>query len=117
MLARYGPDYDFACGFWTGAPSGRCGLEHFSTAFLLSSAAPATTAAAAAPKPCGYFTEGHLAFYNHCTNDGSRIQIKIDRINEWDSKHCVGPGVTQLGTTLQIRNAWYTGKLCSRKKS
>ncbi|MFI5982620.1 DUF6355 family natural product biosynthesis protein [Streptomyces sp. NPDC051555] len=26
--------------------------------------------------------------------------------------HCVRPGVTQLGTTSQIRNAWYTGKLC-----
>lgn len=86
------------------------------TAFLLSATAPAATAAAPAPpKPCGYSTEAHLAFYNHCTNDGSRIQIKIDRVNEWDTKHCVDPGVTQLGTTQQIRNAWYTGKLCPPK--
>ncbi|MFF1452076.1 DUF6355 family natural product biosynthesis protein [Streptomyces sp. NPDC058274] len=49
---------------------------------------------------------------NHCTTDGSVIEIKIDRINEWDTKHCVRPGITQLGTTSQIRNAWYTGKLC-----
>ncbi|WP_138899833.1 DUF6355 family natural product biosynthesis protein [Streptomyces albidochromogenes] len=86
-------------------------------ALLLGVTAPAATAAPAvaavpAPDPCGYFTRGHLAFYNHCTNDGSRIQIKIDRINVWDTKHCVDPGTTQLGTTAQIRNAWYTGKLC-----
>ncbi|MFD7027326.1 DUF6355 family natural product biosynthesis protein [Streptomyces sp. NPDC059917] len=87
------------------------------TALLLGVTAPVATAAPAAPRasavdPCGYFTKNFLAFYNHCTSDGSHIQIKIDRINEWDTKHCVRPGVTQLGTTSQIRNAWYTGKLC-----
>ncbi|MFG3532261.1 DUF6355 family natural product biosynthesis protein [Streptomyces sp. NPDC047917] len=85
------------------------------TTLLLGIAAPmAAPAVAAAPAadPCGYFTKKHLAFYNHCTTDGSTIQIKIDRINEWDTTHCVRPGITQLGTTSQIRNAWYTGKLC-----
>ncbi|MEU0398232.1 DUF6355 family natural product biosynthesis protein [Streptomyces sp. NPDC006208] len=81
------------------------------TALLLGATAPAATAAPSAD-PCGYFTRNHLAFYNHCTNDGSRIKIKIDRINWWDTTHCVDPGTTQLGTTQQIRNAWYTGRLC-----
>jgi hypothetical protein len=62
---------------------------------------------------CGYSESDGHAWYNHCTSDGSYIQIKYDRVLGRDGYLCVGPGVTDLGRASSFRNAWYTGNLCS----
>ncbi|GGT36435.1 hypothetical protein GCM10010271_45490 [Streptomyces kurssanovii] len=67
----------------------------------------------AAAKPCGYSESGGFAWYNHCTTDGSRIQIRVDVVGGWDANRCVYPGETRLGWAFEYRNAWYTGRLCS----
>ncbi|MGW0561577.1 DUF6355 family natural product biosynthesis protein [Streptomyces sp. NPDC003016] len=64
-------------------------------------------------KPCGYSESGGFAWYNHCTTDGSRIQIRLDAVGGIDTNRCVGPGETRLGWAFEYRNAWYTGRLCS----
>jgi hypothetical protein len=78
--------------------------------------AAAAPASAATPSssgwPCGYFEDGSSAWYNHCTDDGSAIQIRVNYVAGPDKNRCVGPKVTRLGFAYQIRDAWYTGKLC-----
>ncbi|MGW1867607.1 DUF6355 family natural product biosynthesis protein [Streptomyces mauvecolor] len=78
---------------------------------LLGGATVATTAPAHAAA-CGYFVSYGNSYYNHCTHDGSIIDIHIDVVLGWDKNRCVSPGVTYLGPATKIRNAWYTGKLC-----
>jgi hypothetical protein len=63
-------------------------------------------------KPCGFSKSGGRAWYNHCTTDGSRIQIRVDNVAGIDANKCVGPGETVLGWAFEYRNAWYTGRLC-----
>lgn len=73
-------------------------------------AAPADDASALAP--CGYYTT-HIplgaddAWYNHC--GGGRICIKVDTVWRPDVRVETGPGVRYLGTTFDVRNAWYIG--------
>jgi hypothetical protein len=61
---------------------------------------------------CGYYTT-HIplgaddAWYNHC--GGGRICIKVDTVWRPDVRIEVGPGVRYLGTTFDVRNAWYIG--------
>ncbi|WP_256106653.1 DUF6355 family natural product biosynthesis protein [Streptomyces sp. ODS05-4] len=63
-------------------------------------------------KPCGYSESGGRAWYNHCTSDGSRIQIRLDAVAGLDTNRCVDPGETVLGWAFEYRNAYYTGRLC-----
>ncbi|OEJ29869.1 hypothetical protein AR457_32535 [Streptomyces agglomeratus] len=65
-----------------------------------------------ADKPCGYSESDRRAWYNHCTTDGSRIQIRVDVVHGPDFNTCAEPGVNTLGWAFKYRNAWYTGKLC-----
>ncbi|WP_163509294.1 DUF6355 family natural product biosynthesis protein [Fodinicola acaciae] len=82
-------------------------------ALLAVAMATGNVSAASAAKPCGYSeSEGH-AWYNHCTSDGSWIWIKIDYPVLQDRYDCVGPGLTILGSSSLIRNAYYTGDLCN----
>jgi hypothetical protein len=68
-----------------------------------------------APDPsvsvCGYIGLSGAAMYNHCGD--TRVVIRVDR--KWplpDEDKCVGPGWTVLGTTIEVLNAWYIGRLC-----
>ncbi len=74
--------------------------------------ASTTTTAHVAEKPCGYSESDNRAWYNHCTTDGSRIQIRVDRVHGPDFTTCAEPGVNTLGWAFKYRNAWYNGKLC-----
>lgn len=40
------------------------------------------------------------------------MEIKVDIIGGFDDYRCVGPGVTKLGSTLEIRGAWYNNRRC-----
>ncbi|KGI82147.1 hypothetical protein IL38_07560 [Actinopolyspora erythraea] len=61
--------------------------------------------------PCGYFETEHDAKYNHCS-DTTRVVINVDTIWAPDYTKCVGPGVTYLGSTDDIRFASYVGRTC-----
>lgn len=83
---------------------------------LMATTGPADAATQASEqalaKPCGYSESGAFAWYNHCTTDGSRIQIRLDAVAGFDTNRCVDPGETRLGWAFEYRNAWYTGRLC-----
>ena len=81
-------------------------------ALLLSAGLGFATTTPAHAAACGYFVSGGNSYYNHCTSDGSIIDIHIDVVLGWDKNRCVSPGVTYLGSATKIRNAWYTGHLC-----
>lgn len=68
--------------------------------------------AQAADKPCGYSESDNRAWYNHCTSDGSRVQIRVDVVHGPDFSTCAEPGVNTLGWAFKYRNAWYTGRHC-----
>lgn len=59
--------------------------------------------------PCGYYTEGTRAFYNHC--GFTTVTIRVDY--KWpksDQDLCVRPGITGLiGGTEWINSAYYIG--------
>lgn len=61
--------------------------------------------------PCGYYQTEKDAFYNHCSNKTS-VVINVDTIWASDYTTCVGPGVTYLGSTDDIRFASYVGRTC-----
>lgn len=86
---------------------------------LSIAAAPAASAdsrpADVQPQACGYSMDPHfhVAFYNHCTSDGSHIWIRVERFWPYsDYDQCVGPGTTGLGPAPPIYSAWYKGALC-----
>lgn len=81
-----------------------------SAAALVGTAAPAVPAEAQAR--CGFYEEGADAYYLHCTNDGSVVQIKVDtKIGSW--YECAAPWDRRyLGPASVVDNAYYTGKLC-----
>jgi hypothetical protein len=87
-----------------------CGLL---TATGLAASALADDNSQRAPKRCGYSEDDGWAFYNHCTTDGSNVLIKVDVVLGWDYHDCVEPGEHELGSSASIRNAWYTGDLCT----
>ena len=74
-----------------------------------------STASAAAPSaaatPCGYYATSSDSYYNHCTNDGSRIVIEVE-VSGWNDERCVGPGITWLGSKSKVSDAWYVGRTC-----
>lgn len=71
----------------------------------------AATAAPTAANPCGYYATSSDSYYNHCTNDGSRIVIEVE-VSGWNYEQCVGPGVTWLGSRSKVSDAWYVGRTC-----
>ncbi|MFD3485397.1 DUF6355 family natural product biosynthesis protein [Streptomyces sp. NPDC058665] len=71
----------------------------------------AATAAPSAATPCGYYASSSDSYYNHCTNDGSRVVIEVE-VSGWNYEQCVGPGVTWLGSTSKVSDAWYVGRTC-----
>lgn len=73
-----------------------------------------STAAApsAAADPCGFYKTSSDAYYHHCTNDGSRVVIKVDVVHAPDHERCVAPGKTWLGPAKKIRGARYAGRTC-----
>ncbi|WP_092604071.1 DUF6355 family natural product biosynthesis protein [Actinopolyspora xinjiangensis] len=81
----------------------------------VASAAPAVPSEASsnepARTPCGYFETEHDAKYNHCA-DNTHVVINVDTIWARDYTKCVGPGVTYLGSTDDIRFASYVGRTC-----
>ncbi|MEU2026699.1 DUF6355 family natural product biosynthesis protein [Streptomyces sp. NPDC016469] len=78
---------------------------------LASVGAVTLSAGPAAANPCGFYETSSDAYYNHCTSDGSHIVIEVD---DWgpNSERCVAPGVTWLGSSSDIDDAWYTGRTC-----
>ncbi|CAM5496201.1 Secreted protein OS=Streptomyces alboniger OX=132473 GN=CP975_17085 PE=4 SV=1 [Streptomyces alboniger] len=78
---------------------------------LTATASAAPSSPTAVKNPCGFYETGSDAYYNHCTNDGSRIVIEID---DWgpNSTMCVGPGVTWIGEAGDVDGAWYVGRTC-----
>ncbi|MEV0373275.1 DUF6355 family natural product biosynthesis protein [Streptomyces sp. NPDC050636] len=77
--------------------------------FLGLSTAAAPSAAA---NPCGFFKTSSDAFYNHCTNDGSRVVIKVNAAFAPDYERCLAAGETWLGSAGDIRGARYVGRTC-----
>lgn len=70
--------------------------------------AVAGPAAAQAPTgPCGFSENFTGAYYNHCGS--GQVQVRI--VKSWpfaeDPEICVGPGMTYLGKTDDIENAFY----------
>ena len=65
-----------------------------------------------AAEQCGFFVDPSRAYYNHCTPDGTWVEIKIDVALGFDRYKCVGPGVTYLGPRGEIRGAWYNNRRC-----
>ncbi|MFC8125659.1 DUF6355 family natural product biosynthesis protein [Streptomyces sp. NPDC057302] len=73
------------------------------------------TSASATPdaKPCAYSESGGRAWYNHCTSDGSSVQIMVTLTIGGDvGPICVHPGETDLGPSWRTKGAHYNGKLC-----
>ncbi|MFD9565330.1 DUF6355 family natural product biosynthesis protein [Streptomyces sp. NPDC059994] len=74
------------------------------------------TPASAAPdaKPCAYSESGGRAWYNHCTSDGSHVQIMVTlTVGGNVGPICVKPGENDLGPSWRTKGAFYNGKLCS----
>ncbi len=78
-----------------------------------ASAHHAAPAGIASPRdlPCGYFTVpdgtyGTDHLYNHCGTTPVKIQIDYTIGN---STQCVNPGLTDLGDSPWITNAFYIG--------
>jgi hypothetical protein len=69
-------------------------------------------ASPAAADPCAFFTDNVRAYYNHCTSDGTWVEIKIDMFLGFDKYKCVGPGTTYLGPKGEVRGAWYNNRRC-----
>jgi hypothetical protein len=90
------------------------GVAVLATAALGLGVVTGVAVAAPAADPCAYFVRGIEAYYNHCTSDGSHIEIRLNMVGEFDKNRCVGPGTTHLGGAHLIRGARYTGKLCPR---
>lgn len=80
-------------------------------AMVLGMSTAATAAPSAAATPCGYYATSSDSYYNHCTNDGSRIVIEVE-VSGWNYEQCVGPGVTWLGSKSKVSDAWYVGRTC-----
>lgn len=92
-------------------------IPHILLAFAGVSAAGLALAPAAgaapgtADEPCGYYQDHQSAWYNHCAQD-THVVINVDTIWAPDYERCVGPGTTFLGSTDDIRGAWYVGRTC-----
>ncbi|MGH4035910.1 DUF6355 family natural product biosynthesis protein [Actinomycetota bacterium Odt1-20B] len=81
-------------------------------ALAFPGAVVAHAAPSAAAEPCGFYETGSDAFYNHCTDDGSTVVIKVEVSWGPDYERCVGPGRSWLGSASKIQGAHYTGRLC-----
>jgi hypothetical protein len=70
--------------------------------------------APASAQPCGYSESGGSAWYNHCTSDGSVVQVMLVYTAGGDSGApvCMHPGLTKIGPSWLYKNAYYVGKLC-----
>jgi hypothetical protein len=85
------------------------GVATLAAAFWSVGAGTATASA----ERCGW--DPHLsgiAYYNHCTNDGSVIEIRVQVALAPDYNRCANPGHNALGSTRNITYAYYTGRLC-----
>jgi hypothetical protein len=77
-----------------------------------SAIASADSGAGVGAAACGWDPSAYDAYYNHCSSS-SYIVIRVER--HWGLPgfdRCVGPGRTYLGSTSEIRYAWYKGVLC-----
>lgn len=74
-------------------------------AFCLST--PMSASAQAPVGPCGFFENFTGAYYNHCGN--GLVQVRVVMSNPFleDPEICVQPGLTYLGKTEDIHNAFY----------
>ncbi|TDC77558.1 DUF6355 family natural product biosynthesis protein [Streptomyces hainanensis] len=82
------------------------------TAAVAACTLPITPTSAAA-QACGYWQTSADAYYTHCDNgSGSRVIINVDTVWASDYEKCVGPGDTHLGSTSDVRGAWYVGRTC-----
>ncbi|MEV8312582.1 DUF6355 family natural product biosynthesis protein [Streptomyces sp. NPDC059900] len=75
-------------------------------------AAASAHAPTAVLNPCGFYETGSDAFYNHCTDDGSNVVIKVKVAWGPDYERCVGPGRSWLGAADKIQGAHYLGRTC-----
>ncbi|WP_017974817.1 DUF6355 family natural product biosynthesis protein [Actinopolyspora halophila] len=87
------------------------GLLTTATAASAAPSAPEEPNATTPNSPCGYYQTEKDAYYNHCSNKTS-VVINVDTIWASDYTKCVGPGVTYLGSTDDIRFASYVGRTC-----
>ncbi|MFE0256225.1 DUF6355 family natural product biosynthesis protein [Streptomyces sp. NPDC059010] len=92
---------------------GSAALVGASVVGLMTCAGVAPVSAGPAAKPCAYSESGGHAWYNHCTSDGSHIQIMVTlTVGGNVGPICVGPGPTDLGPSWRTKGAFYNGKLC-----
>ncbi|OON72298.1 DUF6355 family natural product biosynthesis protein [Streptomyces tsukubensis] len=86
-------------------------LKRWGAVTILGAAAAFTgvpsAGATAAVEPCGYYSTGSYAYYNHCGR--TTVQIKLDIVRGKDKTICVRPGTTGLGPKNHVRSAAYTG--------
>ncbi|MEU4330142.1 DUF6355 family natural product biosynthesis protein [Nonomuraea dietziae] len=74
--------------------------------------ASADSAAGVRAAACGWDPDAFGAYYNHC-NSNSNVVIRVERhLGLPGFDRCVKPGRTYLGSTSEIRYAWYKGVLC-----
>ncbi|UJW29701.1 DUF6355 family natural product biosynthesis protein [Saccharothrix sp. AJ9571] len=85
-------------------------------ALTISVAAPVSAGplpASASVLTCGYHETVEESFYNHCTNDGSSVWIRVEMHHGIKGKDvCAHPGDNRLGYTAWVAFAWYKGALC-----
>ncbi|MEV0172007.1 DUF6355 family natural product biosynthesis protein [Streptomyces sp. NPDC050803] len=79
---------------------------------LTSFGAVTATAGPAAADPCGFYETSADAYYRHCTDDGSRVVIKVEVAWAPDYERCAAPGTTWLGSADKIQGAYYVGRTC-----
>jgi hypothetical protein len=81
------------------------------TVFSLMTGVAVTPASA---QPCGYSESSGSAWYNHCTSDGSVVQVMLVYFDGSTSGApvCMRPGLKKLGPSWLYKNAYYVGKLC-----
>ncbi|MCO1575162.1 DUF6355 family natural product biosynthesis protein [Crossiella sp. SN42] len=76
-----------------------------------------TTAVAAGldtTSTCGFWENSKDSYYRHCTSNGTRIIIRVDYHGGGGRFQCIREQNTDvwLGAADDIRNAYYTGRLC-----
>ncbi|MEW9552323.1 DUF6355 family natural product biosynthesis protein [Nonomuraea sp. NPDC050783] len=85
---------------------------------LTTAPAYAGTAASTGSPPevgvaaCGWDPDAFGAYYNHC-NSSVWVWIRVERhLGLPGFDRCVPPGRTYLGSTSDVRYAWYKGSTC-----
>jgi len=61
---------------------------------------------------CGFYKLGYNSYYTHCTGRvRTVVEVRVDYVFG-NKLICVRPGTVKVGTSIAVKNAYYTGRLC-----